>query len=73
MHVLHLFQTRRSVCLLEPSQFKVTTSAGADAVYRWNTKMVANHFCADYGCSTFVDIPAFELDGSWMARHGVSE
>ena len=52
----------------EPSQFKVTTAAGDDAAYRWNTKMVANHFCRDCGCSTFVDSPAFNPDGSWDGK-----
>ena len=48
----------------QPSQFQVTTAAG-DAIYRWNTKLVAHHFCSECGCATFTDSPAFEPDGSW--------
>ena len=36
-----------------------------DAIYRWNTKLVAHHFCPECGCATFSDSPAFERDGSW--------
>ena len=48
-----------------PDQFHVTSPVDSDAVYRWQTKMVAHHFCPDCGCSTFSDSPAFERDGSW--------
>jgi len=48
----------------EPGQFHLTSSI-ADSIYRWNTKLVAHHFCANCGCATFSDSPAFELDGSW--------
>ena len=48
----------------EPGQFHLTSSI-ADSIYRWNTKLVAHHFCANCGCATFTDSPAFELDGSW--------
>jgi hypothetical protein len=36
-----------------------------EAVYRWQTKQLAHHFCPACGCSTFTDCPAFELDGKW--------
>jgi hypothetical protein len=49
----------------QPSQFHVTTAPGGDAVYRWNTKLVAHHFCPGCGCATFSDSPAFEQDGGW--------
>jgi hypothetical protein len=49
----------------QPSQFQLTTPATDDAIYRWNTKLVAHHFCPDCGCTTFSDSPAFERDGSW--------
>ena len=48
-----------------PDQFKVTTGEGEDAVYRWNTKLVAHHFCPHCGIATYSDSPAFELDGKW--------
>lgn len=48
-----------------PAQFHVTCAAIDDAVYRWNTKLVAHHFCARCGCATYSDSPAFEPDGSW--------
>lgn len=47
-----------------PQQFSVTQDAG-DAVYRWNTKLVAHHFCRDCGVATWSDSPAFGRDGSW--------
>jgi len=48
-----------------PDQFKLESSGEGDAEYRWNTKLVAHHFCARCGISTYSDSPAFELDGSW--------
>jgi hypothetical protein len=49
----------------EPRQFQLTTSTTDDATYRWQTKLVAHHFCPVCGCGTFTDSPAFEPDGSW--------
>ncbi len=51
-----------------PDQFHLTSPAGDDATYRWNTKLVAHHFCPVCGCGTFTDSPAFEPDGSWDKR-----
>ena len=51
----------------EPKQFTVVKS-DADAVYCWNTKQVAHHFCAECGCTTYTDSPAFELDGKWDGK-----
>ncbi len=48
----------------QPEQFHLTSTEG-DAVYRWQTKLAAHHFCASCGCGTFTDTPAFEPDGSW--------
>lgn len=48
----------------EPERFKVT-AADSDAVYRWNTRSVANHFCSACGCDTYADSPDFEPDGKW--------
>jgi hypothetical protein len=53
------------VAYYPPGQFQVTTPTTDDATYRWNTKLVAHHFCHECGCSTFSDSPAFEADGSW--------
>lgn len=47
-----------------PSAFKLTSS-DADAVYRWNSKMVGHHFCSACGCGIFSDSPAFQRDGTW--------
>ena len=47
-----------------PDQFHVVYAVD-DGVYRWNTRMVANHFCALCGCTVFTDSPAFGKDGSW--------
>jgi hypothetical protein len=47
-----------------PEQLKVT-QADSDAVYRWSSKKVANHFCSACGCDLYADTPAFETDGSW--------
>ena len=48
-----------------PEQFHLTTTNPCDAVYRWQSKLVAHHFCAACGCGTYSDSPAFEPDGSW--------
>ena len=59
----------------QPQQFKLTTSAGAVATYRWNSKLVAHHFCPTCGCAVFSDSPAFEPDGKWdgtTRRYGVN-
>lgn len=49
----------------EPAQFHLTSDSACDGVYRWQTKLVAHHFCSACGCGTFSDSPAFEPDGSW--------
>ena len=49
----------------QPGQFHATAQENDDAIYRWNTKLVAHHFCAGCGCATYTDSPAFEQDGSW--------
>ncbi|MBC7705978.1 MAG: GFA family protein [Rhodoferax sp.] len=48
-----------------PAAFTATTPESADAIYRWNTKQVAHHFCPACGCTIFSDSPAFEADGKW--------
>ena len=51
-----------------PDKFQVTTQTDHDAVYRWNTKLVAHHFCDECGCGTYSDSPAFEPDGKWDGK-----
>jgi len=51
-----------------PHQFKLTTSAANLATYRWQSKLVAHHFCPTCGCATFSDSPAFEPDGKWDGK-----
>lgn len=58
----HLFAYYR------PDQFTLTTPFGEEAVYRWNSKMVAHHFCPECGCGTFSDTPDFQPDGSWDGK-----
>ena len=50
-----------------PDQF-TATEAASDAIYRWQTKMVAHHFCSACGCSLYSDSPAFEPDGKWDGK-----
>jgi hypothetical protein len=51
-----------------PVQFKLKTSTGNVATYRWRTKLVAHNFCPTCGCATFSDSPAFEPDGKWDGK-----
>ena len=51
----------------KPEQLKVTQS-DSDAVYRWNTKTIANHFCSACGCDLYADSPDFQGDGSWDGK-----
>lgn len=48
-------------------QLKIT-SADSDAIYRWNSKLVANHFCSTCGCDVYADSPDFQQDGSWDGK-----
>jgi hypothetical protein len=61
------FCARRGALLAyyTPEQFHVTTPPDGDAIYRWQSKLVDHHFCAECGVSTYSDSPAFEMDGSW--------
>lgn len=47
-----------------PEHFRANVK-GNDAIYRWQTRQVAHHFCDRCGCTTWSDSPAFGLDGSW--------
>jgi hypothetical protein len=50
-----------------PEQLTVK-QADSDAVYRWNTRLIANHFCSACGCDLYADSPAFGHDGSWDGK-----
>src|SRR5882724_7675008 len=52
----------------QPEQFKLTTSPGNVATYRWRTQLVAHNFCPTCGCATFADSPVFEPDGNWDGK-----
>lgn len=47
-----------------PDQLTVV-QADSDAIYRWNSKQVENHFCSACGCDLYADSPNFRPDGSW--------
>jgi len=51
----------------EPDQFHPRTGT-SDSIYRWNTRWVAHHSCAECGCSTWSDSPAFGKEGSWDGK-----
>ena len=52
-----------------PDQFSV--SSQADQIYRWNSQLVSSHFCAECGCATYNESPAFAPDGSWDSKKRV--
>lgn len=45
-------------------QFRIVR-ADSDAVYRWHSNPVDNHFCPICACSLYSDSPAFGTDGGW--------
>lgn len=61
------FCSKRGVlyAYFQPTQLSLKAQPEADAIYRWNTKLVAHHFCAHCGCTLYSDRPAFEPDGKW--------
>jgi len=52
-----------------PEQFSVRSQA--DQIYRWNSQLVSSHFCAECGCATYNESPAFAPDGSWDSKRRV--
>lgn len=60
------FCSKRGVlhAYFKPDQLHVV-DATSDAIYRWQSKQVAHHFCSACGCSLYSDSPAFGKDGSW--------
>ncbi|MEP7044629.1 MAG: hypothetical protein ABI843_16300 [Dokdonella sp.] len=53
------------VAYYAPAQFHVEIIGDSDSIYRWNTRLVAHHFCGQCGCALYSDSPAFGHDGSW--------
>lgn len=41
----------------KPTQFKLLTPREALSTYRWQSRMVAHHFCGSCGCTTFTESP----------------
>lgn len=42
-----------------PEQFRLLTPLKDVATYRWNTGMIAHHFCATCGCTTYGESPSW--------------
>jgi hypothetical protein len=40
-----------------PAQFRLTTPVDKVATYRWGSKTVQHHFCAECGCGTYSESP----------------
>jgi hypothetical protein len=53
------------VAYYPPAQFHPVAAAGIDGIYRWNTQLVAHHFCNTCGMAIHSDSPAFDKDGGW--------
>ena len=58
----------RLIAYYRPEQFRLMPDERTDAIYRWNTKLIAHHFCSECGCGTFSDSPAYQNDGSWEGK-----
>jgi hypothetical protein len=58
----------RLIAYFRPDQFKLTSAPDKLGTYRWNTKQIANYYCAVCGCNTFADSPAFQRDGTWDGK-----
>lgn len=43
----------------KPAQFRLTTPREQVSTYRWQTRMVQQHFCGICGCGTFSESPDF--------------
>lgn len=55
------------VAYYPPEVFEVTAAAD-DGTYRWNTRLVTHHYCANCGIAVYSDSPAFGRDGSWDGK-----
>ena len=48
-----------------PEKFRLLTPKDHYTAYLWRSRRVENNFCPVCGCSTYLDSPAFQPDGSW--------
>jgi len=48
----------------DPASVRVHAHPESDRVYRWQTKLVAHHFCGTCGCATYSDSPDSQPDGT---------
>jgi hypothetical protein len=55
----------RLIAYYRPEQFHLVSDHKDLGTYRWNTKLIAHHFCPACGCITFSDSPNYQPDGSW--------
>jgi hypothetical protein len=55
------------VAYFPPEKVEITQKS-SDAIYRWNTKLVAHHFCSKCGIGVYSDSPAFEQGGKWDGK-----
>ena len=58
----------RLIAYYRPEQFHLASDAKNLGTYRWNTRMIAHHFCPTCGCATFSDSPNYQPDGSWDGK-----
>jgi hypothetical protein len=58
----------RLIAYYRPEQFRLTALPGGDTIYRWNSKLIAHHFCATCGCGIFSDSPNYGRDGNWDGK-----
>lgn len=42
-----------------PDEFRLLTPPDDVATYRWNSRMIANHYCDRCGCSTYTESPSW--------------
>ncbi len=50
-----------------PAQFRLTTPLEKVATYRWGSRTVKHHFCADCGCGTYSEVAGL-VDGQARFR-----
>ncbi|MGE7469975.1 GFA family protein [Bosea sp. NPDC003192] len=41
----------------KPAQFRLLTPRESLSTYRWQSRMVAHHFCGNCGCTTYTESP----------------
>jgi hypothetical protein len=57
LHLFVLFEARRAVAYYKPAQFRLTSPPENVATYRWGSRTVKHHFCANCGCGTYSESP----------------